>query len=628
MSFIISNHTIRETKFKNSIKLNEYYTLYTNKFCEILENSTKKTYLIGKIFGYYKSDKFIKSNIENIPKVFKKFSNIRENIDGKFCFFQSNNKILNFQTDRSAIEDIFYINQNGKIIISDNLYLIKNFYKKKLSLDNYSIMHSLINISKRPPINDTFFKEIKRFSFDQNIFLKKREIILKKNFFSPSKIKNPKKEEVFLNQYNKYLVDYSNIGNFKNKALFMSSGWDSTIILKLLIDKFGNNKVKPIIARLKFSKRTGIFNKFEIEKARNICKKFNVKLTIIDVDYSKINKYLDYSKRVFATKMLTPTFAYFLHYRLIEEGFKKFGPCDFFSGEISDGVHNFGFSQYLTLTDDKNNGYREYADKMMCYLFGPTFFNKIIDGTFKDDTTFKLLKNKLRIKSINNIKGFKNIFNNIMQSMFAINQRFPLNNEISQFLVPKKKKMYLKKFNERYLDNLDFTESDQLYSSYIYLYKKFHWQGSTVRPAYHLANDFNCDFINLFLNKNTQELLSNMPEHYGRGLEMKPVKFPIKSYLKKKIDIDNLNIGPHSYISDIDTHSDPYFEIIYHSKMRLVIKKTFEKYNPIKILDKNYFDKKYIKKILQSFNRKNDKVSAENIYSLFCICRFLKDIKF
>ena len=95
-----------------------------------------------------------------------------------------------------------------------------------------------------------------------------------------------------------------------------------------------------------------------------------------------------------------------------------------------------------------------------------------------------------------------------MQSMFAINQRFPLNNEISQFLVPKKKKMYLKKFNERYLDNLDFTESDQLYSSYIYLYKKFHWQGSTVRPAYHLANDFNCDFINLFLNKNTQELLS------------------------------------------------------------------------------------------------------------------------
>ena len=89
MSFMISNHTIRETKFKHSIKLNEYYTLHTNKFCEILENSTKKIYIIGKIFGYYKSDKFIKSNIGNIPKAFKKFSKIRENIDGKFCFFQS-----------------------------------------------------------------------------------------------------------------------------------------------------------------------------------------------------------------------------------------------------------------------------------------------------------------------------------------------------------------------------------------------------------------------------------------------------------------------------------------------------------------------------------------------------------
>ena len=97
--------------------------------------------------------------------------------------------------------------------------------------------------------------------------------------------------------------------------------------------------------------------------------------------------------------MLTNTFAYFLHYNLIKEGTKKFGVADFFSGEISDGAHNFGFSQYLTLVDNESNGYREYCDKMMNYLFGPTFFNKIKNKTYDDDPVFQFLKTKLKIKT-------------------------------------------------------------------------------------------------------------------------------------------------------------------------------------------------------------------------------------
>ena len=211
--------------------------------------------------------------------------------------------------------------------------------------------------------------------------------------------------------------------------------------------------------------------------------------------------------------------------------------------------------------------------------------------------------------------------------MFAISNRFPLNDEISEFILPKKKAEYLKQFDKSYLNNLNFNDSNQLYSSYLYLYNKFHWQGSTVRPAYHISSEFKSDFINLFWNKNTQELLSIMPESYGRGLELRPTKFPEKAILSKKIDTNELNVGPHSYISD-DSDADPYFEIIYNSPVREIIKKTFKEYNPIKILDKNYFNHKFINKILNSFNKKNNSINAETIYSLYCICKFLKDIKY
>jgi hypothetical protein len=628
MDFLISNTEINENKFNHVIKLNKFFNLYIDYIPEIIKiSSKKKIYIIGKVFGYYDGQKFFKSKLKNIPKKFKSYKRIKDSIEGYFLFLDVSDSKINLQIDNRGSLDVFYIHKKDKIFLSNNFLLIKKLFGNKLSLDNFSIMNSLVNVSKRPPLNNTFFKEVKRVGLDQNIICEKKNIKIKTQNYIPLKQENPKSEEAFLDQYNKSLINYSNIGNNKNKVLFMSSGWDSLMILKLLIDRFGRNRVKPIIARLKFSKKTKVFNRYEIKKAQKICRHFKIKLNFIDVDYQKIKNYLDYLDDISAKRMLTNTFAYFLHYNLVKDGTKKFGASDFFSGEISDGAHNFGFSQYLTLVDNESNGYREYCDKMMNYLFGPTFFKKIHKGIHEEDPVFQFLKNKLGIKTKKNIRNFKDIFKNIMQSMFAISNRFPLNNEISEFILPKKKAEYLKQFNKSYLSNLDFNDSNQLYSSYLFLYNKFHWQGSTVRPAYHISSEFKSDFINLFWNKNTQELLSIMPESYGRGLELKPTKYPEKAILSKKINTNELNTGPHSYISD-DSDADPFFEIIYNSPVRQIIKKTFKEYNPIKILDKNYFNHKFINRIINSFNKKNNSINAETIYSLYCICKFFKDIKY
>ena len=149
-----------------------------------------------------------------------------------------------------------------------------------------------------------------------------------------------------------------------------------------------------MLARLKFSKSTKNFNQFELDKAKKICDHFKIKLNYVDIDYEKIQSYINETKTLSSEKMLTGTFAFYLHYKLIKHGIKKFGSADFFSGEISDGAHNFGFSQYLTLVDNQSNGYREYCDKMINYLFGPTFFNNVISNKHLNDPIYNFLSQK------------------------------------------------------------------------------------------------------------------------------------------------------------------------------------------------------------------------------------------
>ena len=159
----------------------------------------------------------------------------------------------------------------------------------------------------------------------------------------------------------------------------------------------------------------------------------------------------------------------------------------------------------------------------------------------------------------------------------------------------------------------------------LHLYNKFHW--STVRPAYHVANNFSSNFINIFWNANTQQTLSTMPESFGRGLELRSTKFPEKEILKQSIDVDNLNVGPHSYLSDT-SDADPYYEVIYNSTYRNIISETFKKFDATKEFDGKYFDLKFIKKIIDFFKYKKNNIPAETIYSLYCVCKYLSDLKF
>ena len=68
---------------------------------------------------------------------------------------------------------------------------------------------------------------------------------------------------------------------------------------------------------------------------------------------------------------------------------------------------------------------------------------------------------------------------------------------------------------------------DNLYSIYLHLYNSFHWQGGTVLALEYICDEFelNC---HLPLDSEVIKILSEMPESWGRGLDINNTKYPLK----------------------------------------------------------------------------------------------------
>ena len=64
-----------------------------------------------------------------------------------------------------------------------------------------------------------------------------------------------------------------------------------------------------------------------------------------------------------------------------------------------------------------------------------------------------------------------------------------------------------------------------------------------------------------------------MQEDWGRGLEMKPTKFPLKWALENEIDYPiKFQKGPHSYLYDVDPSFNHISEILLVQKFQNFIK--------------------------------------------------------
>ena len=102
----------------------------------------------------------------------------------------------------------------------------------------------------------------------------------------------------------------------------------------------------------------------------------------------------------------------------------------------------------------------------------------------------------------------------------------------------------LKERNLFYLNLIIFAQKDEfILPQFYYLYNSFHWQGGTVTSMGYAAEEKKLNLNLPFYDQRIHKLLSQMPENFGRGLEIKPTKYPLKWIFNNKIDLSPLFSG-------------------------------------------------------------------------------------
>ena len=588
--------------------------------------------IFGTIEGSYENELLVKKSITNIFKSINKkeeLFNCINNCEGRFVIIVEFKNETYVVLDKYSKKDIFFSQLKSDFYISDSFKNILK-YIGDLSFNNLALSNQFLVSGSKSAKKDTIFNEIKRLGLNQILLIKNNKIkIISHSFNSRSEINY---NDDMIDKY--YEINKSFMSNFgdKQKGLFMSSGFDSSYLLALQQKLLGSKNIIGLTCVQKFSHRSGIYNKFEIDRVKKLSNFYDIKNYFVDVNLrDNFQDLSEETSEVCAHSMNTNHLSSMMFYKIAKLAKTKLQTKTVMSGEISDGAHNLGFSQFLTSFNHESQGYREYSDKKFSYLYTPSFLEKVSKNTSTDDYIFNELSNNRDVKyQNNNVSKKSNFFKNIFNDLFNSSTRFPFENIESKILKQKlidKSKNY---HSKNYFEEIKITKFNQLYSSYLQLYNSFHWQASTVSPLFYFSDRFNLNMTLPFWGHGVQNFLSEMPSDWGRGLEIKNIKYPLKESFRRKMKYPKfIEEGFHSYRYDEKKYEDPIFEIINNKTTKNYMIKILKKYHPCEYLDQNYFRTNQINNILKKYiSGKNYTNESNNIYSLYLFSKLLFDIKF
>ena len=504
--------------------------------------------------------------------------------------------------------DLYYQFIDNGIILATNLDLLP-FKNTSIKYDQAALIHTSYIYGFRPPKKHTLYEGVKRLGVGEIIIWKNTKFKIYK--IEPYIFNTKKYNQKDLIRYSHILLDAIEKRSSPNgNIVYLSSGWDSTAIIACLVKLYSSKKVRAVIGRMNFSERYGVCNPFEIKKAEAIANYFNIKLEIVEFDYWRRGPEItEKHKKLMKSQMMTGM-AFYQWIDLANYVAKTYNGESVFSGEISDGVHNFGFSQNATILEHPVFDFREYSDKMINYIYGPTFLKSIWNKNYKDDFVFKVLKDRLG----NNIfeKSESNNVNinlQLLASSFISDVRFPFwSLKNNKALTNKGREIYVDTFRKEYLSEAaEEITLKNLYSWYTHLYNSFHWQGGTVASLDITSNEYGFDIQLPFRDSRLIKFLNEMPESWGRGLELKPTKYPLKWMLENCIDYPmELQTGPHSYLYDINPSFDHAAEWIYHSAFNQQYSDIIKKREYLDIMSEDIFDLNYYDSMIKKYLNKEE----------------------
>ena len=529
-------------------------------------------------------------------------ANVIKTLEGRFLLVRAKSGSVEIAPDRFGQRDMYYQLIKGGAIFTSDLNLLP-FNQEKVEYDQVSLMHSFYVYGYRPGKRQTYYKGVHRLGVGDMVTWKNGKLHIETlpPMIRKTKEYGPKQ----LEEYSEILLDsVRKRSSSKGNIIYVSSGWDSTTLLACLVKLHGPKKVRALIGRMNFAKRSGNVNPFEIARAKKVCDYFGVNLEIAEFDYVRrgpeITEEMNYEMK---GHMLT-SMSFFQWADLAKHVSKGYNGEAVLAGEISDGVHNLGFSQFLTLFHP-DLSFREYSDKMQSYIYGPSFLKLIHEHRTGEDVVFDLLKRKFPGAVLDKPAGDKvGQTRQLLSSFFLRDNRFPFwslkNNKL---FTEHARKSYTQQMEGMYLDQAAKEANyDNLYSWYIHLYNSFHWQGGTVSTLGFTAEHYGFDLQLPYYDSRLHEFLASMPESWGRGLEIKPTKYPLKWMLENKVDYPlHLQVGPHSYTYDVNPNFNHGAEFIYQSSFAPVIKKRLKERRYQQLLSDKFFDVKYVNKIVDRY---------------------------
>ncbi|MBI5403290.1 MAG: hypothetical protein HY959_07795 [Ignavibacteriae bacterium] len=525
---------------------------------------------------------------------------IYDSIEGSFYFIKISSVGISFYTDRYCKKDIFYFSEGNDFLISDTL---ECFFETGLAGEfvPVSLVAFFTLYGNYPPKKHTLHSGISRLGVNETLTVSGKGLKIIKTENNLHGIKDYNNTN--LEEY--YELLFSAVKNRSSENginwIYLSSGWDSTSILTLLKQAYPSEQIRGVIGEMIYSERSGVINKFEVDRAKAFADYYGIKLDVVPLDYTKQDIIASMNTIVpFMKNNLVNSFNTFNFFMLSDFIGRNAGKDDVvFSGEISDGVHNLGFSQYATILDHPDLGFREYADKMSSYLFGPSFLKAVNGNNYEKDIIYNFLKNRYGAAKFGSVLNLSKEKQNteMLASFFLAPRRIPFYGmENMAMFTEKARNEYLSVFKSEYLNEYGKNLStENIYSAIIHLYNSFHWQGSTVKVIGKSLGRFGKDIKLPFWDTGIQDFLSQMPESWGRGLDFNSTKFPLKWILKNKTDYPiHLQKGPHSYLYDVNPGFSHLAEVLYGKRLNSYFKNLLQDRKFNLHLTGDYFNQEYL----------------------------------
>ena len=491
------------------------------------------------------------------------------------------------------------------------------------AFDQMALAHALCVYGTRPPKRHTYYEPVRRLGVGQHVTIANGRAQLHDSPFTPPAA-GPFGERELNHYADALLAAIERAGSKSGNVVYLSSGWDSTCILACLVHVFGKSAVRAVTGRMRYSERAGVINQFEIDRARGMADYYGIPLDFVEFDYASEgadNLFAPW-RSLFRSHQLGSLVG--LNHARLAEGVARVAGTEspVFAGEISDGAHNLGFSQYVTVFHP-DLGFREYSDKMASYLFGPTFLDLLASGQYQQDAVYRFLLERQGAAVFDSPAPRSGLMLQQLSSFFLRGHRFPLSSlRNTKLLTDAGRDAYRAEMESAYLAAAaQACTADTLYGWYLHLYNSFHWQGSTVAPLSLTAESVGLDAVLPFWDGTIQQILSAMPESGGRGLDLNNTKYPLKWMLQHRVDYPmHLQTGPHSYLYDVDPGFSHTTELLHFSGFTSYFRRVLKPRTYRDILSAEVFDMAYLDGVVSRFVDQGESKPAE-MTDLLTLCQ-------